>query len=113
MLLGNENAGRVTGLGSGGDAMGAATKEELHSLVDQLPESELLTARRLLEALRLLGQDPRQATLDMAPWDDEPTTPEEEAGVAIARQEIARGEVISAEEAKRRLLARTRFGDTN
>ena len=105
MLLGSENAGRVSGLGSGSDAMGAATKEELHSLVDQLPESELSTARRLLEALRLLGQDPRQVTLDMAPWDDESTSPEEEAGVAVARQEIARGEVISAEEAKRRLLA--------
>jgi hypothetical protein len=105
MLPGSETAGRVSGLEPGSDAMGAATKEELHSLVEQLPESELATARRLLEALRLLGQDPRQVTLDMAPWDDEPTSPEEEAGVAVARQEIARGEVISAEEAKRRLLA--------
>jgi hypothetical protein len=85
--------------------MSAIRKEELHHLVDQLPDSELVTARRLLEALRLLGQDPRQLTLETAPWDDEPTSPAEEAGVAVARQELARGDVISAEEAKRRLLA--------
>ncbi len=82
-----------------------SVREDIHRLVDALPESELLTVRRLLEALHLLSRDPRQVALDMAPWDDEPTTPEEEAGIAQAYEEIARGEVISAEEAKRRLLA--------
>ena len=81
-----------------------SVRDEVRRLVDALPESELLTARRLLEALHLLGRDPRQLALDLAPWDDEPTTPEEDAGVAVAYEELARGEVISAEEARRRLL---------
>ncbi len=81
-----------------------SVRDEVRRLVDELPESELPTARRLLEALHLLGRDPRQLALDLASWDDEPTTPEEDAGVAVAYEELARGEVISAEEAKRRLL---------
>ena len=81
-----------------------SARDEVRRLVDALPESELPTARRLLEALHLLGRDPRHLALDLAPWDDEPTTPEEEAGVAVAYEELARGEVVSAEEAKRRLL---------
>ena len=81
-----------------------SVREEVRRLVDELPESELPTARRLLEALHLLGRDPRQLALDLAPWDDEPTTAEEEAGVAVAYEELARGEVVSAEEAKCRLL---------
>ncbi len=81
-----------------------SVRDEVRRLVEELPESELPTARRLLEALHLLGRDPRQLALNLAPWDDEPTTPEEDAGVAVAYEELARGEVISAEEAKRRLL---------
>ena len=81
-----------------------SVRDEVRRLVDELPESELPTARRLLEALHLLGRDPRRLALELAPWDDEPTTPEEEAGVAVAYEELARGEVVSAEEAKRRLL---------
>ncbi len=81
-----------------------SVRDEVRRLVDALPESELPTARRLLEALQLLGRDPRQLALELAPWDDELTTPEEEAGVAVAYEEVARGEVVSAEEAKRRLL---------
>jgi hypothetical protein len=81
-----------------------SVRDEVRRLVDVLAERELPTARRLLEALHLLGRDPRQLALDLAPWDDEPTTPEEEAGVAVAYEELARGETISAAEAKRRLL---------
>ncbi len=81
-----------------------SVRDEVRRLVEELPESELPTARRLLEALHLLGRDSRQLALGLAPWDDEPTTPEEQAGVAVAYEELARGEVISAEEAKRRLL---------
>ena len=81
-----------------------SVRDEVRRLVDELPESELPTARRLLEALHLLGRDPRQLALELAPWDDEPAPPEEDAGVAVAYEELARGEVVSAEEAKRRLL---------
>jgi hypothetical protein len=84
--------------------MSGVARAELHQMIDELPESELAVAHRLLQALRLIGLDPRQGALEMAPWDDEPTNPEEEAGLATAYAELARGEVISAEKTKRRLL---------
>ena len=43
-------------------------------------------------------------SLEDAPLDDEPTTPEEDAAAAEAWAEYQRGEVLSAEEARRRLL---------
>lgn len=79
-----------------------ATRDTLHQLVDTLPERELPEAERLLKALS--EQDPMLRPLLAAPWDDEPTTPEEDAGAAIARREITRGDFLTAEEAKRELL---------
>ncbi len=52
------------------------TKERLHQLVDQLPESEVATATRVLEALRAAA-DP----LASAPEDDEPTTAEDRRAI--------------------------------
>ena len=43
------------------------------------------------------------AVLDAAPWDDEPSTPEEEATVAEARAAIARGEGIGFDQVKAEL----------
>jgi hypothetical protein len=79
-------------------------KEDLYRLVDELPESELHAAKRYLEYLRNMG-DPMLQALMEAPYDDEPTTPEEDAGAREAWQEYLRGEAISAEEAKRELLS--------
>ena len=45
------------------------------------------------------------AVLDAAPWDDEPSTPEEEAAVAEARTAIARGEGIGWDHVKAELGA--------
>lgn len=69
-------------------------KEEIHQLVDQLMESELPAARRFLEYLRDVGSDPVLRALETAPWDDEPESEEERAAVHVAREQIARGEVI-------------------
>lgn len=80
------------------------TKEELYRLVDELPENELHAAKRFLEYLRNMG-DPMLQALMEAPYDDEPTTPEEDEGAREAWQEYLRGEAISAEEAKRELLS--------
>lgn len=79
-------------------------KDELYRLVDELPEKELHAAKRFLEYLRNLG-DPMLQALMAAPYDDEPTTPEEDKGAEEAWQEYLRGESISAEEAKRELLS--------
>jgi hypothetical protein len=74
------------------------TKDELHELVDQLDEDAARQALAYLRDLRL----PR--VLREAPVDDEPETDEERAAVQEARDELARGEFVTADEAKRRLL---------
>lgn len=64
------------------------TRDQLHHLIDELPESEIDTAGRFLQA----RTDPLLRALMDAPPDDEPETEEERAAVAEARSEIARGE---------------------
>ena len=82
----------------------AVTREDLHQLVDELPESEHATAQRVLEGLRVLTAVGPLYTAATAPIDDETETEEERAAVAEAYDALARGEVISAAEAKRRRL---------
>jgi hypothetical protein len=74
-------------------------KEDIHHLVDELDED---AAREALAYLHTLGLP---AFLRNAPLDDEPETDEERVAVQEARDELARGEFVSAEEAKRRLLS--------
>ena len=79
------------------------TRQQLHRLVDQLPESEIGTAQRVLEALTALGHDPLLQMLADAPEDDEPLTAEEEALIEEGRQQLQRGEGRSLEEVQREL----------
>jgi hypothetical protein len=72
-------------------------KEQLRERIESLTEEQAADTLRLLDR----RTDPLSVLLDNAPFDDEPATPDEEAGVAEARAEIARGEVISAEEIRR------------
>ena len=74
-------------------------KEKLLQRVQSLSEDEAA------ETLRLLDQrgDSLTRLLDNAPEDDEPTTPEEEALVQEARDEIARGETITLDELRAEL----------
>ena len=65
------------------------TKEELHRLVDELPESQLDTARVLLEELR-------------GGIDDDSLTSEELAEIEAGREAIRRGEYITLEEYERK-----------
>lgn len=85
-------------------AMGNAARKELHELIDTLPDSAVEKVRDLIKE-RFEGEadDPVRRALDNAPIDDEPETPEEAAAVAEAREAIARGEVVSHDEMKRRL----------
>ena len=78
------------------------TKETLHKLVDRLPEDEWEAVHQILEE-RLAKHDPVLQAFLNAPEDDEPETEEERAAVAEAYESIARGEVISDEELRRRL----------
>lgn len=83
----------------------ALAKADLHRLVDELPESEVLPAQRYLEFLRNRAMDPAILIHMNAPPDDEPLTDEDEAALEEALEEYRRGELISAEEIKRELLS--------
>ena len=76
------------------------TKADLHKLVDALPSESVEAVGRWLERV---AEDPMIAMLDAAPWDDEPSTADEEAAVAEARASIARGEGIDWDQAKAEL----------
>jgi hypothetical protein len=80
------------------------TRDDLHKLIDRLPESELESARRVLEYLDERASDPLLRALAEAPEDDEEETPEEAAAVEEARQEVARGEGIPWEQIRNRYL---------
>ena len=57
-----------------------AGREALHKLVDALPETDLPTANRVLEALSL-SADPVARSLATAPFDDEPDVDDEDGGL--------------------------------
>ncbi len=79
------------------------TRENLHKLVDLLPESEWEAARRVLEE-RLSKHDPVLHAFLNAPEDDEPETEEERAAVEEACEELRAGEELSHEDVKKKLL---------
>lgn len=79
-------------------------RDDIHRLVDTLTEHELPEAQRLLESLRDVPDDPLMRALDAAPYDDEPSTPEEDREAAEAWDEYLRDGGMSAEEAKRTFL---------
>ena len=80
----------------------ATCRERLYGLVDRLPEREVHAAERYLEYLAEYG-DPLIRVLISAPFDDEPVTEEEEAGVREAWEDYKAGRVYSLEEIKQEL----------
>jgi len=85
----------------------STSHEELHRLVDAVPVSLASLVKRLIVAVleQAAQDDPLLRALAGAPVDDEPVTPEEEAAVAAARDQVQHGEVISWEDLKRQLQA--------
>jgi hypothetical protein len=75
----------------------------LHDLVDALPEEEVAAAERYLRFLGSGQTDLVQRTLDTAPPEDEPISPDGNAGAEEAWREFRNRETVSAEEAKRLL----------
>ena len=71
-------------------------REALYRLVDALPERDLSTAARILEALSLTA-DPVERSLKMAPFDDEPDDDDFDGGLTEARQQALDGDVVSHE----------------
>ena len=62
-------------------------REELHRLVDHIPEVDIPTTQRLLRAL----VDPVELALMNAPVDDEPDTEEDRSSAEQARREPGPG----------------------
>ena len=77
-------------------------KQEIITLIDSLPESDLHAVKRYVQYDRDL-QDPFLNALANAPWDNEPLTDEDRAAIADAREDIAAGRTISAGELKEEL----------
>lgn len=71
------------------------TRDELHQLVDALPEDKLGVAAAAL------GDLTESYTLESAPLDDEPEDEGERAAVAEARAAYRGGVVVSHDEIKR------------
>ncbi len=71
------------------------SRAALHHLVDDLPEAMWSEAERYLRGLTTT--DPVLRALLLAPLDDEPLSPEEEAAIAEGEADLARGDVISWE----------------
>jgi hypothetical protein len=76
-------------------------KEQLRERVEKLSEAEAADTLDYLASRRPGQRDALTELLENAPLDDEPTSPEEEEGLREAREQVARGEVISAEEIRR------------
>ena len=62
-------------------------RQELHRLLDHIPDSDIGTARKFLRSLL----DPVALSLLNAPFDDEPETDRERAEVEAARRECGPG----------------------
>jgi len=78
--------------------MGA--RDNLHRLIDELPEEDLSTAERVLQGLH--ASDRPHVPPDQAPVDDEPDDDDFDGGLTEARADIEAGRVVSHEEVKRR-----------
>lgn len=77
------------------------SRDSLHRLIDDLPESEITRAERLLAILKETAEP--LYTLENAPEGDEPETAEEAAAVAEAWREHREGKSLTTEELKREL----------
>ena len=75
-------------------------KEDVHRLVDELPDDALSSAQRLLESLLVKERNPLVRRLMQSPIDDEPYTDEERAEDEEGWQEYLRGEGRDWEEVR-------------
>jgi hypothetical protein len=71
------------------------TKERLHELVDRLPDAEVATAARVLEALGGVALRAPFQAIESVPFDDEPEDGDEAAAVHEALVELDKGDFIS------------------
>ena len=75
----------------------AVLREDIHQLVDELPNKELHGVNRFLAYLRFLGDPLTQKLLDTS-YDDEPLTKEEESVIDEAWEDVRSGRVSTMEQ---------------
>ncbi len=78
-------------------------RQALHQLLDELPESDLATAARVLGALHATSDDPLIRALEQAPFDDEPDDDDFDGGLSEARRAADTGSGITTRELRREL----------
>ena len=79
-------------------------REQVHQLVDALPDDELETAGRVLAGLSMLSlSSPAVVALAKAPVDDEPVTAREAEAIAEGEHDFERGRVFTTAELRAHL----------
>ena len=76
-----------------------SARDILHRLVDELPEEDISTARRVLQALSAVPAP--HVLLEGASFDDEPDDDDFDGGLTEARADAEAGRVVSQEEVRR------------
>ena len=83
------------------EALTGGGREQLHRLLDALPDHLLDEARHVLGGLSSLA-DPVTSALARAPMDDEPVTPADVEATKEGERDVEEGRVVSAAELRRR-----------
>jgi hypothetical protein len=78
-------------------------KNELHRLVEALPDSDTLAAKRLLEYVLSKTGDPVLKAFLSAPEDDESLDEEDLAHLEEAERDLTEGRVVAWEDVKKEL----------
>ncbi|OFW77949.1 MAG: hypothetical protein A2201_13455 [Alicyclobacillus sp. RIFOXYA1_FULL_53_8] len=78
-------------------------REELHRILDEIPEGKLPVVRKYLKNVRDATDDPVRRAVENAPLDDEPETEEEIQAVEESKADIRTGRTLSNVELKREL----------
>lgn len=73
------------------------TRHQLHQLIDAIPDDRLPALEAAIEPLT----DPVARAVMLAPEDDEPLTAEDIEALREAKDDIARGNVVSHKDIKR------------
>ena len=82
-----------------------STREQIHALIDELPDSELGPLAEILASRRAngTGDDPLLDAIANASEDDEPLTREDEQAISEGQADIANGRLKSLQDIKREL----------
>lgn len=79
-------------------------REQIHRLVDALPDDALDTAGQVLAELSVPPRaDPMTAALAEAPVDDEPVAPGDAEAIAEGERDVEEGRVVTAAALRARL----------